>query len=118
MGLPANAKEPVLSQVAGNGCPVGKPPLTDLSPAPRAVLFLERCCVQPSDGAITAKRGTHEKAEKIWVFIKGQKVSEKYASENRLETQARRKEGSRRDGDGLNGGSSRRTECRRNWMLR
>jgi hypothetical protein len=63
------------------------------------------CCVQPSGGAITAKRGTHEKAEKIWVFIKGQKVSEKCASENRLETQARRKEGSRRDWDGLNGGS-------------
>jgi hypothetical protein len=60
-----------------------------------------------SGGAITAKRGTDEKAEKIWVFIKGQKVSEKCASENRLETQARRKEGSRRDWDGLNGGSSR-----------
>jgi hypothetical protein len=53
----------------------------------------------------TAKRGTHEKAQKIWVFIKGQKVSEKCASENKLETQARRKEGSRRDWNGLNGGS-------------
>jgi hypothetical protein len=39
--------------------------------------------------------------------LKGQKVSEKRASGNRLETQARRKEGSRRDWDGLNGGSSR-----------
>jgi hypothetical protein len=58
-----------------------------------------------SGGAITAKRGTHEKAKKIRVFIKGQKVSEKCASGNRLETQARRKEGSRRDWDGLNGGS-------------
>jgi hypothetical protein len=37
--------------------------------------------------------------------LKGQKVSEKRASGNRLETQARRKEGSRRDWDGLNGGS-------------
>jgi hypothetical protein len=35
------------------------------------------------------------------------KDSEKCASENRLETQARRKEGGLRDGDGLNGNGSR-----------
>jgi hypothetical protein len=44
----------------------------------------------------------HEKAQKIWVFIESQKVGEKCASENRVETQARRQEGSRRDWHGLN----------------
>jgi hypothetical protein len=49
-------------------------------------------------------RGIHEKAQKIWVFIEeGQKVSEKCASENGVETEARRKEGSRRDWHDLNG---------------
>jgi hypothetical protein len=48
-----------------------------------------------------------KKRKKSGSLSKGQKVSEKCASENRLETQARRKEGSRRDWDGLNGGSSR-----------
>jgi hypothetical protein len=43
----------------------------------------------------------HEKAQKIWVFIESQKVGEKCASENRVETQARRQEGSRRDWHGL-----------------
>jgi len=48
--------------------------------------------------------GIHEKAQKIWVFIEeGQEVSEKCASENRVETEARRKEGSRRDWHNLNG---------------
>ena len=50
------------------------------------------------------RRGIHEKAQKIRVFIEeGQKVSEKCASENRVETEARRKEGSRRDWHNLNG---------------
>ena len=55
----------------------------------------------------------HEKTQEIWVSIEGQKVDEKCASEdrvdtqarreeNRLETQARRQEGSRRDWHGLN----------------
>jgi hypothetical protein len=48
--------------------------------------------------------GIHEKAQEIWVFIKeGQKVSEKCASENRVDTEARRKEGSRRNWHNLNG---------------
>jgi hypothetical protein len=56
----------------------------------------------------------HEKTQEIWVAIEGQKVGEKCASENgvdtqarrqenRVETQARRQEGSRRDWHYLNG---------------
>jgi len=32
----------------------------------------------------------HEETQKIWVFIEGQKVGEKCASENRVEAQASR----------------------------
>jgi hypothetical protein len=56
----------------------------------------------------------HEKAQKIWHGSEGQKVGENCASENRIETQARREEnrvetqarrqeGSRRDRHSLNG---------------
>ena len=76
-------------------------------PAPLLMAGHFSICIRPSGGAITANRGTHEKAQQIWVFIKGQKDSEKCASENRLETQARRKEGGRRDWDGLNGNGGR-----------
>jgi hypothetical protein len=48
-----------------------------------------------------------KKRNKSGSLSKVKKDSEKCASENRLETQARRKEGGRRDWDGLNGNGSR-----------
>jgi hypothetical protein len=57
--------------------------------------------------------GLHEETQKVRVFVEGQKVGEKRASENRLDaqarrqenrvkTQARRQEGGRRDRHCLN----------------
>jgi hypothetical protein len=56
-------------------------------------------------GAITDKQGAHEKAQQIWVFIKGQKDSEKCASETDSKLKHVAKKAA--DGDGLHGNGSR-----------